>query len=284
MNIKILIACHKPSQYPKDECFLPIHVGHINSNLQLGYQGDDEGDSISEKNYCYCELTGQFWAWKNLKDADIVGLCHYRRYFDFHKQCIQFLPDTYFPMSSFNDLDYSIDSKTIKEILGGRVVVPKALPWNETLQQQYCENHISDDYRTLESIIKETQPAKYVEAFNKQIKEGYKLRPYNMMVMRRDDFDAYCSWLFDILSRVEKAVDISHYSNYQKRIFGFMSERLMSVWLDAERKQLIELPVIIFDENCKKRFPHKYAPRKTLRYIKSALRCARINRIYRKSL
>ena len=283
MDVKILIACHKPAPCPDGDCFLPIHVGHANARVELGLQGDDEGENISEKNFCYCELTGLYWAWKNLKDADIVGLCHYRRYFDFHDQCIRFLPDTSFPVASIQDLDFSIDAKTVDEIMGGKVVVPKALPWNATLRQQYCEGHISDDFRVLEQIIRKTQPKTVIEAFNRQVNEGYRLRPYNMIIMRRQDFDAYCSWLFDILFRVEAAVDISHYSAYQRRIFGFLSERMLSAWLDAGKKQLIERPIIVLDDKCKKRFPHKFAPRKTFRYFWRELRCAQINHFYRKT-
>lgn len=46
----------------------------------MGYIGDNTGDNISLRNPNYCELTGLYWAWKNLK-CDYIGLCHYRRYF-----------------------------------------------------------------------------------------------------------------------------------------------------------------------------------------------------------
>ena len=40
---------------------------------------DNTGDNISEKNKKYCELTTQYWAWKNV-EADYYGFCHYRRF------------------------------------------------------------------------------------------------------------------------------------------------------------------------------------------------------------
>ena len=79
MDIKILVATHKKYWMPEDDVYLPIHVGR-EGKADLGYVGDNTGDNISEKNANYCELTGLYWAWKNLK-CDYIGLCHYRRYF-----------------------------------------------------------------------------------------------------------------------------------------------------------------------------------------------------------
>ena len=78
-NIKILVAAHKKYWMPSDEMYLPIQVGHAIADVNIGYQPDDTGENISAKNANYCELTGIYWAWKNL-DADYIGLVHYRRY------------------------------------------------------------------------------------------------------------------------------------------------------------------------------------------------------------
>ena len=79
MDIKIIVATHKKYWMPSDDIYLPVHVGK-KGKTDLGYQGDDTGDNISDKNTNYCELTGLYWAWKNLK-ADYKGLAHYRRHF-----------------------------------------------------------------------------------------------------------------------------------------------------------------------------------------------------------
>ena len=50
---------------PKDEIYLPIHVGK-KGKVDLGYVGDDTGDNISTKNPYFCKLTGLYWAWKHM--------------------------------------------------------------------------------------------------------------------------------------------------------------------------------------------------------------------------
>ena len=86
MNIKILIAAHKKSDFPADDVYLPVQVGkELHPDVDLGIQPDNVGDNISAKNPYYSELTAIYWAWKNL-NADYVGLAHYRRHFSLNKK------------------------------------------------------------------------------------------------------------------------------------------------------------------------------------------------------
>ena len=82
-KITVLVAAHKKYQMPTDEMYLPIHVG-AKEKEKIGYMTDDTGKNISEKNPYFCELTGIYWAWKNL-DSDYIGLAHYRRHFASNK-------------------------------------------------------------------------------------------------------------------------------------------------------------------------------------------------------
>lgn len=79
MSIKIFTITHKAFTPPEDSMYVPLHVGRINGE-NLGFLGDDTGDSISQLNPYFCELTGMYWIWKNFTEADYVGICHYRRY------------------------------------------------------------------------------------------------------------------------------------------------------------------------------------------------------------
>ena len=86
-EIQIIIALHKPFPVPDDEMYLPLFVGAAErqpaglvSDGRRGFTPDNSGDNISDQNYIYSELTGLYWAWKNL-DAAYIGLVHYRRYF-----------------------------------------------------------------------------------------------------------------------------------------------------------------------------------------------------------
>ncbi|MCD8206833.1 MAG: DUF4422 domain-containing protein, partial [Bacteroidales bacterium] len=79
MNIKIIVAVHKKHWAPSDEMYMPLYVGKALPGENPGFPGDDTGDNISEENDKYSELTGLYWAWKNL-EADATGLAHYRRF------------------------------------------------------------------------------------------------------------------------------------------------------------------------------------------------------------
>ena len=109
-KIKILVAVHKAGDVIHDEIYTPIHVGKANAGIDLGWMGDDTGDNISAKNQNYCELTAVYWAWKNLKDVDYVGLCHYRRFLDLtatHKYHINTFV-TVDEMQKHTDIDFSL--------------------------------------------------------------------------------------------------------------------------------------------------------------------------------
>lgn len=245
-NVRIIVCCHKQDLWAKEPPYMPLHVGKALADTDLGIPGDDTGDNISHKNASYCELTGMYWAWKNLKDVDVIGLCHYRRYFDLHHQ-VPWPHEMKHPLSKdFATTDLSVPQELIESLKDGQAIVPRAWNFVSAVGADYNLHHHSDDLRVLTSVVAHTQPESIRRAFYRVLYMDTRLSPCNMFLMTWHDFDAYCSWLFPLLEQVEERIDITHYSPMQRRVFGFMSELLFSVWLRAHRFKLIERPMLMF--------------------------------------
>lgn len=228
MKIKILVATHKPYWMPEDDVYFPIQVGRAIASQTLPYTGDDTGEHISEKNKTFCELTAVYWAWKNLKDIDAIGLCHYRRYFGTTRSNI------------FSREDYT---HALKE---NDCILPKKRNYFiETNYSQYVHAHHEEDLILTKAILAEKYPD-YLPAWETVMKSTSGHR-FNMFVMKRELFNAYCTWLFDILFELEKRLDISSYSDYDKRVFGFVSERLLDVYLIKEKTAFVTFPMTNFE-------------------------------------
>jgi len=250
MDIKIIVATHKPYMMPKDEMYIPVHVGReISENWQGSalekYIGDNTGENISSKNRNYCELTALYWAWKNLS-AEYVGLAHYRRHFRGSKG---------------GDKWQAILSKNQAEELLAKydIILPNQRNYFiETTYDQYIHAHHRQDLDKTLEIIKRDYPA-YVSAWNKVMKST-KGHRFNMFVMKKDVFDRYMEWMFDVLFKLEQVLDISDYSDYDKRVFGFVSERLLDVWIEANSIKYTELPVINMEK--------QNWPKKILNFLK----------------
>jgi hypothetical protein len=244
----ILVCCHKKDIMATQEPYFPIQLGKEISNIDLGIANDNTGDNISYKNQSFCELTGIYWAWKNLKNTEVIGLCHYRRYFDFYGICQHFKPYTIFPLSSFPSINLSIPTKIINAAKEGTIILPRQENYPTSVMSQFNENHSSIDINIIRDIIKEDCDEKYSHAFRRVLVQNNKLSLCNMFIMNWTNFDNYCSWLFHILNKAEISIDISNYSSYQKRIYGFLAERLLNVWVYAEGKNIKRFPIIFFSE------------------------------------
>lgn len=215
----MIVAAHKPYWMPEDPVYLPVQVGAKGKD-GLGFQRDDEGENISGKNPYYCELTGLYWAWKNLK-ADCLGLVHYRRYFSKGKA---------------GEKKQRILNKTEIEnkLKETDIILPKPRHyWIETNYYQYVHAHHAEDLDQTRRIIRKKYP-EYLPAYDESMNKRSGHR-FNMFIMKRELLDEYCAWLFDILFELEKTLDISAYSKNDQRVFGFVGERLLDVWINTKK-------------------------------------------------
>ena len=247
-NIKVFVCAHKEVPLPLHPYFLPIQAGAALHNHINGYQPDDEGENISVKNPHFCELTCHYWAWKNLKNVNIVGLNHYRRYFDFTKKWPQFSADKHF-ISTETFLNQEYKFPDLEKLLSKYdIILPVARHWRVSNTQQYRDYHIAKDWEMLRQIIKERHP-EYMPAFEKTMDHSNKSVGYNMFITQWKYFDAYSKWLFDILFEVEKRVPPID-DPIQSRIYGYMSERLINVFCEHRHLMIKYIPLIMPLDEC----------------------------------
>lgn len=234
MDIKVLIAAHKKYWMPQDDMYLPLHVGHAIARESIGFQGDDTGDNISAKNANYCELTGIYWAWKNL-DADYIGLVHYRRYISNGGSFIA-------ARLRKDKRRYILTLKKAEEILKSvDVIVPsKRKYYIETLYSHYEHTHDGKHLDLTGKIIEKDCP-EYLPEF-KKILHRKSAHMFNMFIMKKELYQAYCAWLFPILEELEQKIDTSTMTSYEARFMGRISELLLDVWLEKNEISYKELP------------------------------------------
>ena len=208
-RVKILVACHKPDIVYHDEVYAPIHVGRAISKYKDEMSdmiGDDTGENISEKNPYYSELTAQYWGWKNLKDIDYIGLCHYRRYFR-----------------------TKITVENVDRLLGTNYDVILAHPIYlrnsvaTRLRLATCTEDVYIFYRCLIKMFPE-----YENETNCFLK-GNKVVPFNMFVMRKNLFDDFALWQFSVLEEMENYIKLPGYTRC-RRLYGYMSEVMLPIY------------------------------------------------------
>ena len=223
-NLTILVASHKPNRVYHDDVYTPIHVGRAISKIKnemTDMIGDDTGDNISSKSGEFCELTAIYWAWKNLKDADYIGLAHYRRYFE-----------TKFTSANIEDVFKTHDVILAKPYLHDR--------YNEMKMARTLD--MEDEVIFLKVFKK-----KYPEYEQSLIDYMYGFRdyPYNMFIMRWNQFDEYCKFLFSILFECERLMKPLSYTCSSRRL-GYIAEYLLPIFCLHNKLRIHTEPVVSF--------------------------------------
>ena len=195
----------------------------------IGYIGDDTGENISERNANFCELTGRF---APKKDRVIS-----------HEELCSILATT-------------------------NVVLPRERHYFiETNYTQYIHAHHKRDLTATRAIIARKCP-EYLPAYDAYMSKTHG-HHFNMFVMKKELLQHYCTWLFDILFDLERELDMTGYTVNDRRVFGFVSERLLDAWLITNNIAYEELDVVYMESQHwlrkgmaflnRKFFPHKEA-------------------------
>ena len=209
------VVCHKEVRQIKEKGYFYIQAGSCGGHL-IHMLHDDAGENISERNPSFCEMTAVYWVWKNAQDS-WIGISHYRRLF-----------------SNRWDEGEVLNIQDAKKLLRlYDIILPQVAHLKTSVQDSYCANDgTKEDLRLLRAVLEEIEP-EYLETYDLYLK-GRRTCYLNMMICRRPVFDAYCRWLFPILFEMEKRVDLEVREGNQKRIFGYLAELLLNVWVKKQ--------------------------------------------------
>lgn len=227
------VVAHK--EFPMEQIpgYVPVFVGKKSDVLKKNFAGDlsysdNEGENISFKNPFYSELTAQYWIYKNIKWPDFKGLVHYRRFFAGKNHNL-------------------ITENEIKDILGQYdLILPTKVFSRRSIYETYKIQHNSNDLDSVREVISNKYPD-YLPYFDRIMKRhGY--HSLNMLITKNELFDKYSEWLFDVLFSVESVIEVPD-DDYQRRVYGFLSERLLDVWVEANHFSTCELNIIYTDQS-----------------------------------
>lgn len=227
-DIFIAIASHKKSELGKIDGYYSVLAGaaagsgHDKRDFDFF---DDEGDNISSLNKFFCELTVNYWVWKNV-ESPYVGLVHYRRFFSNSSP-------------SVNVEDEILKREDILEIMQDYDMI---LPVKKSffpfkMRKYYDLRHEIQDIIHVENIILEKNDAKYIHAME-EVWDSYKLHLYNMFICKKPLFNYYMEWVMPILWSLEEKKAHLNRTTYQSRAMGFIAERLFNVWVKANENEM----------------------------------------------
>ena len=245
IDAQIFVLCYKNVDYaiPNNSLYTPLQCGAEVFKDDVCEAKDNVGDSISERNQYYAEVTGTYWIWKNAaRKYRYIGQCQYRRQMLFGEN------------EDFNALFGKHDA-----ILGGRI------DFGCSVYEQYKKWHNIDDLDAIGKIIDELFPY-YKDDYKRHILNGNVLYSHAGFIMKSEDFDRYCEFLFTLIHAHEKMFNINSISDIQRHIsvsmkindigkqrfvYGFLAERILTLFSLHNFKNILEVPYVLMEDSLK---------------------------------
>ena len=217
-----------------------MHVGralHPENIEAMGsdFIGDDTGDNISLLNNRYCELTALWWMWKNA-DAEYKGLVHYRRHFRTLDTSMMRAGDRFDRIATEADFRSLIAN-------GAAVIVPNRRNYYiETIQSHWEHTLPVEQLEVTRRVLADLSPSSM--GFFERVLSSRGAHMFNMMLMRSDLFDDYCSWLFPLLFELARRLNPDQYDSFNARYLGRVSELMLDVWLLSNEIRFREMVTV----------------------------------------
>lgn len=241
-DIKIFVSHYKKAKIIENGIIRPMQVGAARGERLPGmaYYDNDNEDNISKENLKYCELTGIYYAWKHI-DADYYGFCHYRRFFSFskkHNTLTAYVENLNRRSPKYIIKKYGMDEENIIKTVENYDVLMQKPYWifiTNRFMYTISPSGKTKDLDFVLNVIKRDYPHMYKIA--KRYMHCSMSYTCNMFIMKREIFNDYCTWLFDILKKFDEAVDCSKYTPVQYHVCAYLAERLTGVYWHYLKKQ-----------------------------------------------
>lgn len=231
-DVRMVVAAPVKCWLPGDPVYLPIQPGAA-VQPALTYAPDDTGDNISEKYPGYGPLTALYWAWKHCHNAYVGFAPH----------------NCFFTLRRFRARRKHILTGDQLRLLaeGEEVLLPRRRRYFiESNYSQYVRVHNAGDLDGMRALLSNRWPA-YLAAYDRSMRctSGHR---FNLFMMRRDIFNRYCGWLFDVLGAMEAQTPWERYAAKDPHVFCYLAERLLDVWLETNGVKTREVPYVLMEK------------------------------------
>jgi hypothetical protein len=242
-KLTIYQTFHKPFLRNKEIKWIqPIGV---NGYTDEGVISDSLGSNISHLNASYCELTAQYWAWKN-SNSEYIGFYHYRRYLNYcfdetwKEGCAFSVPTD---LGIINYLTSDLQYETAIHLMSSfDALIPGKYASPTTISEHYKQHHIPEHWDMFIELLKMkySDELGLIDIFDISNQNTC----YNMFIMKRTLFNEYCSDLFGLLNQIYWKFGLK-YDSYNNRYIGFLAERFLNFWLLKYKLRYLEVPMLM---------------------------------------
>ena len=246
-DIKIFVSYKNKHTIIKSDILTPIQTGCALTNIHFGGMlRDDSGDNISAQNEKYCELSAQYWVWKNydkIGNPNYIGFMHYRRHFIFDDWrgnpdwCWLPKSNVYFVPFINNDYLKHLNDNLIRQQLQNCdciVIKPYDVKniGSSSCREQYGKL-LKQNIKNFDAFIKTAKRVMpdYLPEIE-LLEKGSIQYLCNMFVMNRELFMQYSEFCFSVLQTADKI--IPKHEIY--RTMGFLGEFCLSIFVFKLKK------------------------------------------------
>ena len=243
-NCRAFVSIHKKFYMPTlPSGYVYIHAGKKNAKVELGFQGDDTGDNVSDLNLKINEYTVIYWAWKNTK-SDYVGFSLYRRFFAIkdHFSIDRFNSD-YVPIGK--NYEHILTMNEAKKLLQDCDIVvgiptANASGFEDDYREYFPKVPDTDGNKIYRKYFEQYQP-EYLETLDK-VESSHLLITNSMFFCRWALFNKYCEFVFSFLLPATRELP------QDNRLLGYKAERAFTVFCMHNNLRIKYIPILLYPD------------------------------------